>query len=68
VLDIEIRARATGKAVCAGCGQRRAGYDTLPQRRFEFVPLWGIVVFFLYALRRVDCPSCGVKAERVPWA
>jgi len=68
VLDIEIRARAAGKAVCSGCGQRRAGYDTLPQRRFEFVPLWGIVVFFLYALRRVYCPSCGVKLEKVPWA
>jgi len=25
-------------------------------------------VIFLYAMRRVDCPSCGVKVERVPWA
>ncbi|MBJ6727584.1 ISL3 family transposase, partial [Geomesophilobacter sediminis] len=24
-------------------------------------------VFFLYALRRVNCPSCGVKVERIPW-
>jgi transposase len=36
-------------------------------RRFEFVPLWGIAVFFLYAMSRVDCPECGVKVERVPW-
>ena len=40
----------------------------MPVRRFEFVPLWGIRVFFLYPLRRVDCPDCGVKVERVPWA
>jgi transposase len=24
-------------------------------------------VFFVYAMRRVDCPTCGVKVERVPW-
>jgi transposase len=30
--------------------------------------LWGIKVFFLYPLRRVNCPRCGVKVERVPWA
>ena len=42
--------------------------DRLPERRFEFVPLWGIAIHFLYAPRRVECPTCGVKAERVPWA
>jgi transposase len=25
-------------------------------------------VFFLYAMRRVDCPQCGVTVEQVPWA
>ena len=25
-------------------------------------------MFFVYAMRRVDCPSCGVTVERVPWA
>jgi transposase len=37
-------------------------------RRFEFVPLWGIPVFFLYAMRRVNCQRCGVRVESVPWA
>ena len=27
-----------------------------------------MAVFFLYGLRRVDCPRCGIKVERVPWA
>ncbi|MER3423868.1 MAG: hypothetical protein C4293_12180 [Nitrospiraceae bacterium] len=35
-------------------------------RRFEFVPLWGIPVFFLYAMRRVACRTCGVRVEAVP--
>jgi hypothetical protein len=39
----------------------------LPQRRFEFVPLWGMKVFFLYAPRRVSCPICGVHVEAMPW-
>lgn len=68
VLEIEIRARKGSRPTCSRCGKSGPGYDTLPQRRFEFVPLWGIAVFFLYALRRVDCVGCGVKVERIPWA
>lgn len=67
-LRVTLRPRANGRAICDGCGQRRAGYDRLPERSWEFVPLWQIAVFFVYARRRVDCPRCGVKAERIPWA
>lgn len=68
-LEVEIRPRANSKPICSGCGQAGAGYDRdKDQRRFQFVPLWGMAVFFLYAMRRVDCPRCGVKVERVPWA
>ena len=24
-------------------------------------------MFFVYAMRRVDCPACGVTVKRVPW-
>lgn len=67
VIEVEIRARANGRATCSGCRRKRAGYDRLPARRFEYVPLWGMAVFFVYGLRRVDCPECGVTAEEVPW-
>jgi len=67
-LIVEVAARANGSSICSGCGRRRPGYDTLRPRRFEFVPLWGIPVFFVYALRRVNCKRCGVKVEAVPWA
>jgi len=67
-LEITLRPQSRQLAICSGCGQRRPGYDTLRQRSFEFVPLWGILVFFLYAPRRVECPDCGVKVERLPWA
>jgi transposase len=44
------------------------GYDQLAERRFEFIPLWGFLVFLLYTMRRVDCRRCGLVAvEEVPW-
>jgi len=66
-IEIPIEPRANGRALCSGCGQAAPGYDRLPARRFEYVPLWQIAVFFVYAMRRVHCPTCGVKVERVPW-
>jgi len=66
-IEVRIEARKNGRPICSGCGQPAARYDRLPQRRFEFVPLWGIAVLFVYAMRRVDCPTCGVKVEKVPW-
>lgn len=68
LLEIEIQPRKGSLPFCSGCGRPGPGYDTLSVRRFEFVPLWGIAVYFLYAMRRVDCRSCGVKVERIPWA
>lgn len=66
-LIVQVRPHARSRARCSGCGKRRSGYDTLTERRFEFVPLWGIVVFFVYSMRRVRCPTCGIIVERVPW-
>lgn len=66
-IEVEIHARKNGRPICSGCDQIRPGYDRLPARRFEFVPLWGIAIYFVYAMRRVECPQCGVKVEKVPW-
>ena len=67
-LEIEIHSRTNSKPICSGCGQRGPGYDVMNARRFEFIPFWGILVFFIYAMRRVNCPVCGIKVEKVPWA
>jgi transposase len=67
-IAVTVRPRRRSRPVCAGCGRRGPGYDTLPARRFDFVPLWGLAVVLLYARRRVDCPRCGVTAELLPWA
>jgi transposase len=67
-IEIQIRPRQGSRAVCSVCGRKAPGYDTLAPRRFEFIPFWGILFYFVYAMRRVQCPRCGVKVERVPWA
>jgi hypothetical protein len=56
ILHVTMKPRAGSRATCSRCKERAPGYDTLEERRFEFIPLWGIVVFLYYAMRRVDCP------------
>ena len=67
-VEVSVRPRRGSKGVCSGCGHRGSTYDTGSPRRFDFVPLWGISVVLIYAMRRINCPHCGVKVERVPWA
>lgn len=67
-LDVRIRARRGSRGICSSCGRRGPGYDTLEDRRFGFVPLWGMAVVLIYAMRRIDCRDCGVKVEQVPWS
>ena len=66
-IEVQVRSRKGSRGLCSGCGEPGPGYDRLPERSFDFVPVWGIAVALLYALRRINCPTCGVKVERVPW-
>jgi len=67
-IEIAVRPRKGSKAVCSRCHQPAPGYDQLSERRFEFIPFWGFLVFLLYSMRRVDCRRCeAVVVEEVPW-
>jgi transposase len=66
-LMVQVLSRKNGKPRCSGCGRPGAAYDRLEERHFEFVPVWGILVFLAYRMRRVDCTRCGVTVEMVPW-
>jgi transposase len=67
-IEIDIRPRRGNKPLCSGCHRPGPGYDHLGVRHFEFVPLWGFLVYFAYCMRRVDCKTCGVRVEEIPWA
>ena len=66
-IEVKVRPRTGSKGLCSGCEQPAPGYDHLPQRSFEFIPMWGFAVVLLYRMRRVECPTCGIKVEQVPW-
>ena len=66
-LTVDIMPRKGSRPRCVTCGKRGPTYDTAKVPRFfQFVPLWGIAVYFVYCMRRVDCRRCGVTTERVP--
>jgi len=67
-IEVDVRPRAGSQAICSGCHKPAPGYDhSGDERRFEFIPLWGFLVFLLYRMRRVHCRHCGVVVEEVPW-
>ena len=67
-LVVQVLPRKNSRPYCSGSFRRGRPYDRLQERRFEFVPLWGILVFLIYRMRRVDCSRCGVTVEMVPWS
>ena len=68
-IEIAVRPRKGSRAVCSRCHQPGRGYDQLAERRFEFIPFWGFLVFLVYSMRRLDCRRCqAVVVEEVPWS
>jgi len=66
-LQVTIREHKQRKPCCSQCGQPAPVYDHLPMRDWLHVPLWNIPVRMFYAPRRVDCPTCGITVETMPW-
>ena len=67
-IEARIMPRKGSRARCCRCKRLGPTYDHQPERRFDFVPVWSLLVFLLYAPRRVDCRECGVHVEEMPWA
>lgn len=53
---------------CSKCGKKAPGYDCPGPKRWRHLGLGSMRIWLCYALRRVDCPRCGVRVEQVPWA
>ena len=54
-------------ARCSGCGRNRPGYDRR-RRRWRHLDLAGMTFRLEYEVRRVNCPTCGIVVEYLPWA
>jgi transposase len=44
-IEVAVRPRKGSTAVCSRCHLPAPGYNQLAERRFEFIPLWGVLVF-----------------------
>ena len=67
-IEARVVPRKNSRGRCSICNKPGPTYDHLHERRFNFVPLWGLLVFLLYAPRRVNCGGCGIHVEAMPWA
>ena len=68
LIEIMVEPHGGIRARCSECQRPAPGYDRLPERRWSFVPLWGIPTCFRYAPRRVQCAEHGVIVEHIPWS
>jgi len=60
---------ATTAPICSGCFQTvEKVYDRKRDRSWRALDVCGVKLLLEYDLRRVNCPTCGVTAELVPWA
>jgi transposase len=59
-IEVAVRPRKGSAAVCSRCHWPAPCYDQLAERRFEFIPLWGFLVFLLLTIDK----SCGAEARR----
>ena len=67
-IEVPMRPRKGSKPICSQCQKPAPGYDRMQVRSFELIPFWGLAVFMMYALRRVQCGQCGVVVEKIPWS
>jgi transposase len=67
-IEIGLRAHQGTHGKCSQCLLPAPGYDRLAERCFQFVPLWGMTTWFVYAPRRLECVRCGIHVEHLPWA
>lgn len=67
-VEVQIAPHRGIQGKCSDCLQPCPGYDRLEERRWLFVPMWGIVCHFFYRPRRVECPEHGVGVEHIPWS
>lgn len=67
-IEVKVEPHRGIQGKCSTCLKPCPGYDQLEERRWLFVPFWGIVCHFFYVPRRVECAEHGVAVEHIPWS
>ncbi len=66
-IEIFCRKRSK-KAFCPKCGRRMRNLYDCHVRSWRHLPLFTMPTNLSVEIRRVNCPTCGVLVESVPWA
>ncbi len=66
-LEVRVRPLLPARR-CGICNDFWRGYDRQPARRWRHLALERTPVWLSHEIRRVKCPTHGVRVERVPWA
>jgi transposase len=67
-LVIEVRP-SWWRSRCGCCGKKGPRYDRRDSpRRWRHLNLGKTKIYLEYAVYRVNCPTCGIRTEQVPWA
>jgi len=67
-IEVAVRPRKGSAAACSRCHLPAPGYDQLAERRFEFIPLWGFLVFLPYTKRQLAGAAALWLSKKFPGA
>lgn len=66
--DVEVTLRPRTRLLTCVCGYRTGATYDRRRRRWRHLDLGKHRLWLVYDIRRIDCSSCGVRTEDVPWA
>ena len=67
-LEVRVRPRRGTRATCSQCRRPASGLRHAAAAALRLHAPVAHPVIFVYAMRRVSCPRCGVTVEAIPWA
>jgi transposase len=67
VVEVELFPQAGEGVRCGCCGQVVGRVHDWNMRFVDDLPTWGAMTVLKVHMRRVECPACGLRRERIPW-
>jgi transposase len=66
--DVEVTLRPRARLLTCPCGMLASAVYDRRRRRWRHLDLGIHRLWLVYAIRRLECPECGVRTEELPWA
>lgn len=66
-IRIYLRPAGFGEMICEGCGGRAVALHDIVYRQVRDLPILDAATWLVVPRRRVVCPACGPRLERLSW-